>query len=393
MGATKSVTKEIIKGKDIIIYGAGACGEIADLGLKEWGGFRSILFCDKKKNGEEIDGSNTIFPEMLSEYPDAIVILASVNYFYEMLQECQRQRIQNIYNMEEIFLSDLPYEKLSYRAKEVYFNGYKYQDVIAHQPDKNYISIGKVELAVTEACTLNCRDCCNLMPYYSHPKHMDVGVTINSVNMLLTVVDHISEMRILGGEPFLNPDIWQIIDCFYGDERIGMISVYTNGTIVPNEKTLESLQHKKVVVHISDYRIRQKEIDVLISTLKEIGIRFFLRRYDRWNNLGEMSRKNYTKSQVEEIFQKCIARNCYTIKGDRLYRCPRSAHGTAAGLLPEFTNGNEYLSLERAPDRDALTDYLYSAKPIHACAYCTGTPDEYVDAGVQQPRVSAYRSK
>ena len=50
---------------------------------------------------------------------------------------------------------------------------------------------------------MNCESCANLMQYYQGAKNTDVEI-INTVNALSKNVDHISEYRIIGGEPLMN---------------------------------------------------------------------------------------------------------------------------------------------------------------------------------------------
>ena len=49
-------------------------------------------------------------------------------------------------------------------------------------------------------------------------------------------VDHVYEIRLIGGEPFMYKKIDEVLIKILSYKNCGNIIVYTNGTIVPNEQ-------------------------------------------------------------------------------------------------------------------------------------------------------------
>jgi sulfatase maturation enzyme AslB (radical SAM superfamily) len=237
--------------RKIIIYGAGTCGEIALRGLECYG-IKPDFFCDRVEKNSKAFGIAIIKPEELPSYKDAMILLASVNYFYEMIDTCNRLNCGNYYDMEEIMNIRIPDERLSFQAQDVFANKARYIDVIHHGQEKDRLCIGKLEINVSEACTLKCKDCSYLMQYYQHPQNVNIQYLKNVLDRLLSVVDRVSEFRLLGGEPFLNQELYKLIDAYYNHAKVGIIDIHTNGTIIPTQRVLDSLKHDNVIVHISD---------------------------------------------------------------------------------------------------------------------------------------------
>ena len=56
---------------------------------------------------------------------------------------------------------------------------------------------------------MNCESCANLMQYYVNAKNSDEAV-LEAVKNLSENVDHISEYRVIGGEPLMNKNFHEI---------------------------------------------------------------------------------------------------------------------------------------------------------------------------------------
>ena len=105
-----------------------------------------------------------------------------------------------------------------------------------------------VEIPITTRCNLRCPDCANLMPLYNKPYDVDSDTIIHSIRKLSECFDACGQMRILGGEPFLHPDLKRFV-AELPSHKCKKISIPTNATIVPQDPELyEILRQKKVVI-------------------------------------------------------------------------------------------------------------------------------------------------
>ena len=242
MRVTKSFDKRYYnKAKRIIIYGAGRYGELAYWGLKSLG-FEVDYFVDKNRAGERLLSVNILSPEELSNYCDEIILIASYNYFYEILEYLQNIGAKYIYDILYLLMLNYDESVLSEYLKDEKHNYKKYQNVIENVAFDKLI-INHCEIVVTECCSLKCQDCANLMQYYNNPMKLDATEIIETFGNFIETVDALLDLRILGGEPFLYTELDQIIEAFAGCSKVKRIAIYTNSTILPKDRVLRIMKN------------------------------------------------------------------------------------------------------------------------------------------------------
>ena len=119
--------------------------------------------------------------------------------------------------------------------------------------------IKNIDLEITEKCSLKCKDCFNCMQYYKKPKNISLNIIKESLDIFMDNVDMIMEVRILGGEPFMNKDLKEITKFVCNKKNINRVVIYTNATILPRKDELEVFQNEKVSFYITDYRLGEKQ--------------------------------------------------------------------------------------------------------------------------------------
>lgn len=376
-------------GQPVIIYGASVYGELAYYALAELG-ITPDYFCDRARTGKYF-GIEIIHPEKLNQLQDANIIIASCDYFDEIRIQLLGQGCRNLFDMRSLLSMRLPTEKMTERAKAMYAYAQVYDDVAEHQGMLNF---HRLQFVVTERCSLRCRDCMHLMQYYKKPQDIDLDTSCRQFDHLLSLVDNVSELRVLGGEPFMNKEVYRVLDHYAASPKIETITVYTNGTIVPNEQNLKSLQNEKIIVNISDYRHNQERIRNVVAKLEEYHVKYFLRQYDSWQDCGDISERGYTKEEKEKLFMNCFERGCYTFYKGQLHRCPRSVHAMNLGAMPDVKEDYVDFSDETLND-DILKQQLHKLRAktwIEACNYCSG-PDiwsQSVTPAIQAKQPLAY---
>ncbi len=371
---TKSFTKkEYDENKKVIIYGAGNYGELAWGGLKEIG-IEPYAFMDMNHSGEIFHDLQVISPGQIDIYKDDIILIASLNYFGEIISFLNENNVSSFYDIEEL-IKICPIECLNEYALDEKNNIQKYSNVI-NSYKKDGLIIGHVEIVVTEKCTLRCKDCANLMQYYTKPEDIDIDDIIFSFDHFLTLIDTLVELRILGGEPFIVKNIDKLINYYANNDKIKRITIYTNSTIVPSENIINALKNNKVSVHMSDYGKVSKNIIDLEEIFRHESITFYIHKYYEWNDLGDCSKRKYTYEQLCKFFSECNMAKCYTFYRGKLFLCPRSAHGERLGYFKN--NISEYMdfSMEISNiemEREKIKRLLKNVKSLTACNYCNGS--------------------
>lgn len=383
-----------IEKEPIIIYGASVYGELAYISLKQMG-YKPDYFCDKSEHRKECFEIEVLRPGRLEKFKDANIIIASADYFHEIVEMLENIGCCNLFDMTEMLEMELPKEQLSNRALEMYDNRQNYINIVQKQ-EEGKLNFNRIQYVVSERCSLKCRDCTHLMQYYQQPQDVDLDKYKAAFELLLQCVDSVAELRILGGEPFMNRDMGKVIDWHHGNSKIQRISVYTNGTIVPNEITLRELQRSKIKVHISNYKTNEEKIGKLIKVFDEYHIQYFTRVYDAWQDAGGVEFRDHSIEQMEDIFSNCFERNCFTFLKGQLHRCPRSAHAMNLGAMPDVKE--DYVDLLHwNGTKEELVEKLKNLQKrswIEACNYCGGPNNitQSIPAGIQISKPIEYTS-
>ena len=230
-----------------------------------------------------------------------------------------------------------------------------------------------LDLIVTEKCSLKCRQCANLTQYYAKPQHMSMEQVRNDADLLFSFIDWISDFYIFGGEVFLFNNFVETLDYVAQYKRkYGQIAVITNGTIIPTERMLQSMNMHAMFVTISDYGVYSRQLGALISKLETYQIPYSLAR-PKWYDYTQLV--DGEKRDPEMTFSKC-KHNCTTLRNGYLYRCPFLANAEALSAFPysEYNHINiRNGDLTKADISELLAKPInYTRKIPPGCAYCSG---------------------
>jgi organic radical activating enzyme len=391
MRSTQAFTKENYdKNREVIIYGATVYGEIAYWALESIG-IRPDYFCDRALAGDKKYGIQVLNPQELVEHKEAVIILASFNYFYEIKEDCKSYGCNEYYDMEYLLQLPVSADKLSGRAKGRLHDINGYRNMLEHGQGEGRLTINHIDYVVCESCSLKCRDCSNLMQYYKHPEIVDIDKYETAFARFLSVMDYISEIYILGGEPFLNKEIYKIMDRYYNHPKIGGITIFTNGTIIPDARTIQSMRKSNVLVQISDYGLKQQKSRELGQVLLDNGVRYVVKEYDNWTNLGGIGRRTYSAERLQRNYERCFWKKNYTMLRGKIHNCPRSAHGqnlcTFEADEEEYVDFNDG-TVSQKDLRKQMLKLIERKKYLMACEYCDGGDwnRENIPAAIQMGR-------
>jgi hypothetical protein len=225
------------------------------------------------------------------------------------------------------------------------------------------------------------------MQYFKQPENADFNKMRTALEKLLRTLDKCHEIRILGGEPLCNPEIYKYIEMLDDfKDKYEWIIVLTNGTIIPNKQTIESFKGRKLFVRISDYQMPKNKIGDLTNLLDKNGILYSVTKWAKWQDCGCLKNYDRTIEKNEEILRECCVSYVPAIVDGKLFRCPYS--GNMYTLLGQEANIPEFVDLLGDESPDKLLEkirHLMSKKYLRACDFCGGRPlDGYsIPAAIQ----------
>lgn len=229
-----------------------------------------------------------------------------------------------------------------------------------------------IEIPITTKCTLNCKECCNLIQYYQEPYHISTADIIRDVRKLSNVTKGILQLRLLGGEPLLHPELVRIVRQLLRFDNIKSIQIVTNGTLLLDEKMVRLLRkNKRVSIDISNYEEKSIKKKELIEQLKANHINYFTQK-ERifWTAQADFSYRNRTGEQLKAVLPKCNM-DCISMLNGKIHLCPRSSHGMDLGIIPN--NPSDYCDLRQNKSMKEYRKSLYrllNTTNISACNYC-----------------------
>lgn len=242
---------------------------------------------------------------------------------------------------------------------------------------------------ITNLCTLRCIGCSTMTPLVipEMKKNFEVDDLINDAERLSNIADAISCFEIMGGETLLHNDLDRYIYGVRKIKNIYLISIVTNGTLIPSVKILKAMKECDVIVRISDYGDISRKKYELVETLNEWGIVNFMRPATDipWTDYGDFSNDG---GDGALNWKNCRDRGSYCIYDGKLYPCGRIFRQVEKGLYDASMAtciglyGNENDNIRKFRELDSRVERSSITVPLYGCKWC-GDMDKKIEAGVQ----------
>lgn len=263
---------------------------------------------------------------------------------------------------------------------------------------RNHCVLSKIDTVITSRCTLKCKNCNMFIGHVDEPHDMSLQSLKTNFDIFFDSVDFVYEYTLLGGEPLLHNDLLDIISYLvnsYG-EKIGRINLISNGTVLPDSKTLEFFAKYHVIVHISDYTASlgyEKRLSKVVDSLSKAGIEHYVIPNNIWKDVVYPCLDYHTDNPGQHMIM--CGHSTHSVDNGRLYWCdPAFAAEYFTGFKPK---SDDYLDL--AKNRRENSKYEASLKILRyllgdvnergymtICEKCAGVGkdnDREVRAGIQ----------
>ena len=382
------------QGKQVIIYGAGILGKSV-YNILEYLNVDVAFLLDKNFKFQSKEFNAPVYaPEYLLTYnieADTEILLAVNEQIAKEVEEqyerwaCPINFVFLSENLQNVLKSAICSQKLSNgkfnplscfecgivdNACEVF---YQYGKRCIGK-DK-LIEAAKIEglgVIMGQVCTLKCIHCNESLPHFICPGGFEKQEDILSDLQLLTeacgVIGHV---ELVGGEPFLHPDLENILKGILALD-IGVIQIFTNGTVVPSDEACEVMANKRIVVYISNYeRVLtdkfKKNRELLQKKLAQYGVIFELGRSKSWMDFSSFDEINESDEEWRKQYESCGMNKCHRLYRGHLYGCPHHYGGTVRG----FIEIEDALDIRRFNSAElAVKLKRFRDDPCKACKKC-----------------------
>lgn len=336
-----------------------------------------IVDADEKKWGTKIYGIEVVSPEVLKNLLPNHKILVTIarRRYAEIAKYLSSFGLRE--NVDYCHISDFAMD---------WYNIYK----------KKY-NIFTMDIAITTACTLKCKNCNMFIPYYKQPVMYSFEQLKNNVDLLFKRIDYVFCIGMLGGEALLNPSLVPFINYMYSSykDKFGSILVTTNGVCPPKQEVIDLFKQYGVLVTISDYRAaineksKLKEIERLLSSQ---GVICNIRRDLIWCDFGfPLKEINIPLSDATKHMLECDP-GWRGLNDGRFYFCNCAWSAEKTGLIKlDEKDYIELQNLEADSEESKRRLFEYTKGKLENgymsfCRHCGGCGADnvdYVDAGVQ----------
>ncbi len=279
--------KDWILYKEYILWGAGSLGEKFYIKFSDKVNIKYWIDSDKSKWGTQFHEHNVYKPVLENILNKGKIIITS--RFYEEIKR---------------FLLDCGLEEYIHFCDEQFF------EAIYMFYVENKIYFREVDLAITEHCTLNCINCNMRIGEYLEPKHLCKKEVADMLDDYFKWVDYVEYLALLGGEPFLHPQLEEIIEYAAQNyrHRIGTLAILTNGTIIPSKNIIKKCIECDVSIQLSDYSAFVKEISNQVYEFKNIiqenNLNLDTIEYDYWLDFIS-TQKDENEDEIIKKFERC----------------------------------------------------------------------------------------
>lgn len=250
--------------------------------------------------------------------------------------------------------------------------------------NRNEAFMELAQICVTERCTLKCKKCahgCYAVP--NDAEDMGVEEIKKNADAFFEVVDYIQEFVLIGGEPLLHKNIADCLE-YIGEkyrDQMNIFSITTNGTIIPNEKTLEFCRKYNVLIRISNYSVSipalRKQYIRLTDKLDGNDVMYSLQNEEQeWYDYGfDYVDDKLSEYELIKRFDQCRT-PCRDIHEQKLYYCVMAR--TVADNLHYNMGKDDFLDLSVLSNENKsriLLEYNqgFSEKGyLDMCSRCNG---------------------
>ena len=305
---------------------------------------------------------------------------------YKEYKKCDKWRgipiiTDNSYYSVNWLIKDLESDNL--KEWEDFYVWHKYK-TLRDVYEKDLLCIELIEMPITEKCTLNCKKCSFLTPYYKTPRHIKIDKLVESIDAFFSVVDSVNTFRILGGEPFIYPDLQKLLEYLFENysHKFKTLLFLSNGTVLPSNTVLEYMSNHKdsIRIGISDYTMEvpySEKLSDNLNVLDEYKIRYSCSPLDKWVDLVFPEKINkVTRAKAAERFFLC-GHHCRTLYDEKLWQCAFERSAYSADLC-DAVEYYDYIELNESSNckRRFLEFYWgYSKEACNSLCYFCEMPD------------------
>lgn len=332
---------EYIKGfEHVILWGASFQGKAIGKKLIEEGVNIDYYWDIRYKEfSDDVNGLKVVEPETAEEPEKTLVITCIGNrvILKKLMFNLKEKGFLNIIPGDYLYMGMLcPFTKETginakrcsgtMECRQIYCH--RLGNIIKSEcKSDNPIHLTSITLVINQKCSLKCKYCTSYMNEYplEERKNFPLERICKDIDVFFDAVDSVGTITVMGGEPFMHPDISKIIEHLCTKKNFGLISIATSGTYPIKPEQLEGLHDKRVNVSFSNYTlsINEKQRELFyknIEIVKESGVCYTVGLFSpEWIKPSTLYKLDM--SDEEKIDRKAKCDHWHQVKNGKVHPC------------------------------------------------------------------------
>ena len=259
--------------------------------------------------------------------------------------------------------------------------------------DHESLHFPNITFVISQKCSLNCKYC------YSYTNNYPPDQRVNfpferireDIDRFFDAVDSVTLVPLIGGEPFLHPDIGKIVNKFLEKRNFGVLNVTTNGICKITAQNLDGFQDDRTRVFFSNYleSLTTRQQDLFHKNLDFVrsqGVTAIVyNATPQWTVPVTLNNKFHSLETITTMKSNCMmkATNGKYVKNGRFYPCTiiDSVHN-----LGVADYNLDYLEIDGTSTADELRLAIRDVMKLpyyKTCSHCGNRGEITAKAGVQ----------
>lgn len=225
-----------------------------------------------------------------------------------------------------------------------------------------------LEFHVADHCNLNCKYCTHFSPLVKEPVFTDLDRFKSDLKQLNKYIKDIGVIRILGGEPLLNPELPQFIEYTRKIYPGSIITVVTNGLLLDkiSDELINCMKDNKAFFFISYYPPLENKLSGIKEFLVKNKVPYSMSpKIETFNETQSLNENNN-----EDFFYYCFQATCTCLQDGKIAPC-------YAPFTTKYFNKEFDLDLPTDEGIDLYSEELNMSMlkmslliPMERCNYC-----------------------
>jgi hypothetical protein len=276
-----------------------------------------------------------------------------------------------VYDRENIFCKEIEEElkEIGVRncvGRSQMGNDLRWMDVDLSKPELDYI-----EYHVSWHCNLQCKGCGHYSNLQDTPMFGDLEQYTKDLRQIHSLVSNVKKIRLMGGEPLLNPICDEFVQVTRNEFPYADIRVVSNGLLIPNcdEKLLITMRENGAQFDVSQYPPTEKIVDNIIDRCNKYGVNVNI---SPLINYFFASSDGSTVSDVESNWNSCESQHCRFLYNGKMAVCGVPLINMVMKEKTKFKGVIEEQDIVDLYDPNLTSEEFVKKmnSPISMCKYC-----------------------